>query len=204
MKKGRWSCKIDQLTLKKKNYYRVNGEIRATELRVIDSEGKMLGVLSRNEAIKKAQDAGVDLVEIAPKAVPPVAKIIELGKFRYTEEKKARAERKRAKTTEVKEVRFSPFIAHGDYQTRVRKIDGFLKNGHKVRVVVVFKGRHMGSRPRGYELMREVLTSLTYNVSIDMEPKFLGRHLAMIISPLKKKTAPPAQAGSVDNQGKNE
>lgn len=186
----------------KKNYYRINSEIRAPELRVIDQEGKMIAVMTKEEAMKKAREAGIDLIEIAPNASPPVAKIIELGKFRYIEEKKAREQKKKAKTAEMKEVRFSPFIAEGDYQTRIRKIDGYLKNGHKVRIVVVFKGRHMGNLPRGYELMREVRASLGYDVSIDMEPKLLGRHMAMIISPLKKrpKTSTISSHGEAKNQ----
>lgn len=171
----------------KKVHYRVNEQIRATELRVIDSGGKFVGLMNREDALMKAKNDGVDLVEIAPLAVPPVAKIIEIGKFRYTEEKKAREQKKKTKSVDLKEIRFSPFIAEGDYATRVRRIDSFLKSGHKVRVVIVFKGRHMDSRPRGYELMREVLNSISHEVTIDMEPKFLGRHLAMVISPLKSK-----------------
>lgn len=173
----------------KKIYNRINEQIRADKLRVIDSDGKFLGILSRNEALTKAKDLGVDLIEIAPKAVPPVAKAMEVGKYRYIEEKKLRDQKKKAKSVELKEIRFSPFIADGDYQTRIRRIDSFLKAGHKIRVVVVFKGRHMGSRNRGYELMREVLDSVGHEVTIDMEPKFLGRHLAMVVSPLKVKKA---------------
>ena len=156
-------------------------------MRVLGSDGTFIGVLSRDEAFAKAKDLGTDIVEIAPKAEPPVAKIIDFGKFLYTIEKKERLEKKKSKPLELKEVRFSPFIAKGDYDTRIRQIDRFLGGGHKVRVVIVFKGRHMGSRDRGYELLREVLDSLTSEVSIDMEPKFLGRHLAMVISPLKTK-----------------
>jgi translation initiation factor IF-3 len=170
----------------KKKRNRINEEIRAPELRVINDKGEMLGVMSSSDALAAAKKAGIDLIEIAPMAKPPVAKIIEYGKFKYIEEKKMREQKKKAKSAELKEVRLSPFIAEGDYMTRIRRMDRFLKGGHKVRVVVVFKGRHMGSRGRGYELMREVLDSLSHEVSIDMEPKFLGRHLAMVISPLKK------------------
>jgi translation initiation factor IF-3 len=172
--------------LKKPNW-RINNEIRANTLRVINAEGEFIGVMSREDALAEARKAGVDLVEIAPAAEPPVAKVIEFGKFKYIQEKKERAQKKKAKPADLKEVRLSPFIAEGDYKTRTRRIDAFLKNGHKVRVVVVFKGRHLGNRDRGYELMREILDSLISEVSIDMEPKFLGRHLAMVISPLKSK-----------------
>jgi len=173
--------------LNKKLHWRVNSEIRAGELRVLTSEGKMLGVFSRDEALEKAKEQGLDLIEIAPKAQPPVVKIMEIGKFLYIEEKKAREQKKKTKALELKEVRFSPFIAQGDFTTRIRRIDSFLKDGHKVRLVVVFKGRHSESRPKGYELLREVISTLSFNVSVDMEPKFLGRHLTMVVSPLKKR-----------------
>lgn len=173
--------------MKKKYNWRVNEEIRADSLRVIAGDGKLIGVLPKSEALAKAREMGSDLIEIAPNAVPPVAKIIELGKLRYIFEKKERADKKKSKPAELKEVRFSPFIAEGDYMTRIRKIDGYLKNKHKVRLVVVFKGRHMDSRGRGYELLREIRERLGYEVNIDMEPKFLGRHLAMVISPLNSK-----------------
>lgn len=175
--------------MSKKNHYRINEQIRAPELRVLDDTGKMLGLMSKDEALSKAKELGVDLIEIAPNAVPPVAKIIELGKFNYLEEKRLRQQKKKSKVADLKEVRFSPFIADGDYMTRIRKMDKFLLSGHKVRVVVVFKGRHMGSRDKGYDLMRKVLETLSHDVVVDMEPKFLGRHLAMVISPVKRKKA---------------
>jgi len=190
--------------LDKKNYYRINNEIKSSELRVIDENGKMIGIMPKDEALKKSQEMGLDLVEIAPKAVPPVAKIIEIGKFRYIEEKKAREQKKKAKLAELKEVRLSPFIAGGDYQTKVGKIDKFLKKGHKVKVVVVFKGRHMDSKSSGYALMKEILANLAHPVSIDMEPKFLGRHLAMVISPLKKKQNLELSGKNIYNQGRLE
>lgn len=169
---------------------------------MISSEGKMIGVMSRAEAIKKAQELGLDLIEIAPKAAPPVAKIIELGKFIYIEEKKAREQKKKAKALEVKEVRFSPFIAEGDFQTRIRRINEFLSDGHKVRIVIVFKGRHFDSKPRGYTLLRQITSSLSHEISVDMEPKFLGRHLAMVVSPLKKR--PKTSTISDDGKAKNQ
>ncbi len=173
--------------MKKKFNWRINEEIKAESLRVLGDDGKLIAVLTRDEALSKAREAGSDLIEIAPNASPPVAKIIELGKLKYIHEKKERADKKKSKPAELKEVRFSPFIAEGDYMTRIRKIDGYLKNKHKVRLVIVFKGRHMDSRGRGYELLREIRERLGYDVNIDMEPKFLGRHLAMVISPLNSK-----------------
>jgi len=136
--------------------------------------------------LEKAQESGLDLVEIAPNAKPPVVKIVELGKFRYEQEKKLKKEKKRAKGSELKEVRFSPFIANHDYATRMEKIKAFLDESNKVRVVVVFMGRQMNSKSFGYELIKRITDDLGERVAIDMEPKFIGRHLITTLSPLKK------------------
>lgn len=166
--------------------WRVNHQIRSPEVRVIGADGKQIGVLKISDALAKAQESGLDLVEIAPNAEPPVAKIIDLGKLRYQEEKKARKERAAAKGGETKEVRFSPFIADADYQTRFNKILEFLAEKNKVRVVVKFTGRQMGSRQFGYKLLERILAGLGENVNLDMKPKFIGRHLIMVISPINK------------------
>lgn len=155
-------------------------------MRVIGSDGKQEGVLNISTALQKAHEEGLDLVEIAPTAKPPVVKIVELGKFRYEQEKKLQKEKKKTKASELKEVRFSPFIAEHDYNTRIEKIKEFLGESNKVRLVVVFKGRQMGSRDFGYKLFKRVVESFGDTVAVDMEPKFIGRHLIMTISPLKK------------------
>lgn len=190
--------------MKKKLYWRTNEEIAASELRVIDKQGKQVGVISKSEALDLARKAGLDLVEIAPMAKPPVAQIVEFGKFRYKEEKKLRAQNKAAKAAELKEIRFSPFIAEGDYQTRFRRMSGFLNDGHKIRVVVVFKGRQMGSKKFGYGLMERVLNDLGDRVVVDMKPKFLGRHLAMVVSPLKKSKKAIEQEQKRNAESKNQ
>lgn len=171
-----------------KIHWRINEEIRARELRVIGPDGKQIDVLSREKALEKAKEMELDLIEIAPNANPPVAKITNFGKFRYAEEKKARQEKKKSKAAELKEIRFSPFIGEADYQTRIARIKEFLDDSSKVKIVIVFKGRQMGSSRFGYELLKKILKHFGENVVVDMEPKFLGRHLVMIISPLKKKS----------------
>lgn len=171
---------------RKKKYWLANNYIKVPELRVIGEKGKLIGVLPTQEALSKAKKAGLDLVVVARGAKPPVAKIIDLGKFRYQEEKKERDEKKRAKHSELKEIRFSPFIADNDYKVRLGRIDEFLAENHKIRVVVVFKGRQMGSKQFGYSLLQKILSQIEYPISIDMEPKFLGRHLVTVISPTKK------------------
>lgn len=152
-------------------------------MRVIDAKGKQIGVLSLSEALEKAKKAELDLVEIAPRAKPPVAKIIDFGKFKYQEEKKLRKQRKGVRGGELKEVRFSPFIGEADFDTRIERIKEFLEEKDKVKLVVKFKGRQMGSKQFGYEVLKRVLKQFEEKVSIDMEPKFLGRHLVMVISP---------------------
>jgi len=173
--------------LKATTYWQTNENIRASKLRVIDSSGNQLGVMSKADALKLKDKKGTDLVEIAPKANPPVAKLIDFGKFRYQEEKKAREQKKKTKAGEVKEIRFSPFIGEADYQTRMKRVRKLLDANNKIRAVVVFKGRQMNSKTFGYNLLSKITKELEGTISIDMEPKFLGRHLAMVISPLKKK-----------------
>ncbi|HJX59582.1 translation initiation factor IF-3 [Candidatus Woesebacteria bacterium RBG_19FT_COMBO_47_8] len=169
-------------------FWRVNEAIRVPEVRLIGSDGKQLGIIKTAEAIEKAKKAGLTLVEIAPKALPPVAKIVEFGKFRYQEEKKLRS-RTKTKGGDIKEVRFSPFIAENDYAFRLSRVKEFLSERNKVRLVVVFKGRQMGSKPFGFALLKRIVQELGDAISIDMEPKFLGKHLIMVISPTAKKIA---------------
>jgi translation initiation factor IF-3 len=152
-------------------------------VRVIGEGGKQVGVVTIKKALELANKAKLDLVEIAPKAKPPVAKITEFGKFKYEQEKKLRKEKKRSKPLDLKEVRLSPFIGEHDFNTRFERIKEFLQEKHKVRVVVKFKGRQMGSKKFGYDLMKKVLGKVDGKITVDMEPKFIGRHLTMVISP---------------------
>lgn len=163
--------------------WRTNERIFAPKLRVLAEDGKQIGILSKDEALLKAKELGLDLIEIAPKAKPAVAKIIEIGKFRYQEEKKFKKQKKASKASELKEVRFSPFIAENDFNTRLEKVKEFLAEKNKVKLVVVFKGRQLGSKSFGYNLLNKITLELKDGISVDMQPKFLGRHLVMIISP---------------------
>jgi translation initiation factor IF-3 len=144
--------------------------------------------MKTSEALKKAQKENLSLVEIAPQATPPVVKIVDYGKFRYQEEKKARKVQKGVKGGEVKEIRFSPFIAENDYRIRLGRVKEFLGEKNKVRLVVVFRGPQMRSKQFGYNLLGRIVKELGEQVAVDMQPKFLGKHLMMIISPTTKKT----------------
>jgi translation initiation factor IF-3 len=174
--------------LKKGNlFWRVNESIRAPEVRVIGYDGKQLGVMKIAEAIEKARKQGLTLVEVAPNAAPPVTKIVDFGKFRYQEEKKLRIQQKKTKGGELKEMRFSPFIAENDYQIRLNRVRKFLSDKNKVRLVVVFKRPQLGSKRFGYNLLKRIIDEFGESISIDMEPKFLGKLLIMVISPTNKK-----------------
>ena len=170
--------------------WRINQNIYANELRVIGEDGKQLGVLSKSEALAKAEEAGLDLVEIAPTAKPPVAKIIDFAKFRYQEEKKAReAKLKERRGSELKEIWFTPFMADNDYQVRLERVKEFLADGNKVRIAVRFKGRQMGSKQFGYQVAERIVKDTKANAVVDQEPKFIGRQLLMGLSPFKKSVA---------------
>lgn len=156
------------------------------EVRLIDAAGKQIGVVKTGEALERAKKEGLTLVEIAPMAKPPVAKIVEFSKFKYQEEKRARAIAKKQKGGELKEIRFSPFIAEGDYQTRLKRVKEFLAEKNKVKIVVIFMGRQMGSKPMGYRLLERINQDLGEGTAVDMQPKFLGRYLITIISPCQK------------------
>ena len=175
--------------------YRINNQIRSSELRVIAADGKQIGVMSLSDALNKAHDEELDLIEIAPMAKPPVAKLMELGKFKYEEEKKLQKEKRKAKQGDIKEIRFSPFIAQHDFDTRIERIKEFLAENNKIRLVVNFTYRQLGSKQFAYEVLNRVLDNFKDQVVTDMEPKFLGKNLVMVISPTKKKlsTATPTE-----------
>lgn len=153
---------------------------------MIGPDGRQLGVFSLKEALEKAREAELDIVEIAPHAQPPVAKIIEFAKFRYHEEKKEReARRKEKRGTEIKEIWLTPFMAENDYLVKVGKIKEFLGEGHKVRIAVRFKGRQMGHREFGYQVVKKLEKDIKEEGKIEQQPKFLGRQLVTTLTPIK-------------------
>lgn len=188
---------------KNKLFWRSDYQIRALKLRVVGADGKLIGEMTKEDAIKKAKEAGLTLVEIAPNATPPVAKIVDFGKFRYAEEKKAKAQAKGVKGGEVKEVRFSPFIGENDFATRIKRIKEFFAEKNKVRVVIVFTGPQMRVKHTGYEVINKVKAEFGESVQTDMEPKFLGKHLVTVISPTTKKVAKLVQEDKKNEQTEN-
>lgn len=166
----------------KKEFYRRNFQIRAPQVRVIDDEGKQIGVLSISEAQKKAQEAELDLVEIAPHAQPPVVKIIDFSKFLYQLKKKKQEEKKGAKTSETKQIRFGPFIGEHDLDIKIKKAKEFLSDGDKVKFAVRFTGRQMGHQEIGRGKLDMVIEKLGELAKIEREAHMEGRQMIMLVS----------------------
>lgn len=173
--------------------YRINERIFAQSLRVLDNENKQVGVLSKQEALAKARELEVDLVEIAPTATPPVAKLIDYKKFLYQQEKKHREEKKKAKVSETKEVRLGPFMGAADLEVMRLRAEGFLKEGNKVRLVLKFKGRQIIHPEFGFEIEKKVIAGLSHLSKVEREPKLEGKQLIAIISPGKEKEEQPVK-----------
>ena len=166
-----------------RRFYRINERIFASTLRVLDPEGKQIGVLPRFEALKKAKEMGVDLVEIAPMASPPVVKIINFKKFLYQESKRKNEEKKRSKVSETKEIRLGPFMNDHDLKTMIRRGTGFLDDNDKVRLIVKFMGRQIAHPEFGQETMQKVIAALSGISKLERDPHFEGKQLIAILSP---------------------
>lgn len=170
-----------------RKFYRTNERIFASTLRVLDSEGKQIGVLSKFEALKKARDEGIDLVEIAPMAKPPVAKIIDFKKFLYQEAKKKREEKKKAKVSETKEVRLGPFMSDNDLQVMIRRGREFITDGNKVKLVLKFRGRQITHPEFGKNIIAKVVSSLSDVSKVERDPHFEGNQLIALLTLERKK-----------------
>jgi len=151
-------------------------------LRVIDQAGNQIGVLSRQEALNAARDAELDLVEISPEANPAVAKIIDWGKYQYQKTKEQQKARSRNKANELKQMRLGLKIGDNDFDIKLRKVRKFLESGHKVRIVIVFKGREMAHKEIGFEMMnKKIIPSFDSEVIIEQQPQMAGRNLSIVV-----------------------
>ena len=160
---------------------RINGEIRARELRVIGASGEQLGIMSKFDALDAARDAGLDLVEISPQATPPVAKIVDWGKYQYQKMKEQQRNKKSAVRSEIKQMRIGLKIGQGDLDIKLRKIRGFLSNGDKVKIQIIFRGREMAHPEIGHALLDRVLESLSDVATADQRPLMAGKNLSVMI-----------------------
>ena len=162
---------------------RINDAIRAREVMLIGEDGAKIGVTARFDAIAKAQEAGLDLVEIAPNAEPPVCKILDYGKFKYQEQKKAAEARKKQKVIEIKEIKMRPNIDDHDYDVKMRSIRRFFEEGDKVKVTLRFRGREMAHLELGMQLLRRVEGELVDVSKVEYSPRLEGRQMIMVLAP---------------------
>ncbi len=194
-----------------RNLPKINDRIRANQVRLIDQDENMLGVVDKTEGIRLAQEAGLDLVEVSPNSDPPVCRILDFGKYRYEQSKKERANRAKTKTVETKEVRLgrSMKIDPHDVQIRVNQARKFLLEGHKVLIVQNFRGREMMHKERGSVRMKEIIDKLSDVSKVETPPKFAGRRQTMVLGPDKLKiksyldsqlAAEKAQQVEIDSQ----
>jgi len=163
---------------------KANERIRASEVQVISSDGKNLGTLTTQEAIRIAKQEGLDLIEISPNANPPVCKIIDIGKYKYDQQKKAHKTKKKQRTMNLKEIKLRPVTEIHDYNFKIKNSQRFLTKGDKVKFTVQFKGREMQHTNLGFDLMKRIINDTASLGKIEVEPKFEGKQIVMIIQPL--------------------
>lgn len=160
---------------------RLNEAIRADVLRVIDQYGKPIGVVSKQEALQMAKDAELDLVEVSPDANPPVAKIIDWGKYNYQKIKQLQKSKRKIKTSELRQMRFGLKISDHDIAVKLKKVNSFLANGDKVRLVVIYRGREMAHQEIGHKLINKLLSELGDGIATDQSPYMAGKQLSIVI-----------------------
>jgi translation initiation factor IF-3 len=162
---------------------RINEQIRVREVRLIDQDGQNCGVVATYEARIRAEDAGLDLVEISQDASPPVCKILDYGKFKYQEQKKAAEARKNQKVVEIKEIKLRPGIDDHDYDVKMRSMKRFFEEGDKVKVTLRFRGREMAHTELGMDVLKRVKADTEQIAKVESEPRFEGRQMVMVLAP---------------------
>jgi translation initiation factor IF-3 len=162
---------------------RVNDEIRVPIVRLIDSNGEMQGVISTREAIQRAYAVGLDLVEISPNAEPPVAKILDFGKFKYEQQKKRNEAKKKQKVIEIKEIKVRPNIDENDYQVKLRAMKAFIGEGDKVKVTLRFRGREMAHQDIGVRVLERIRADMDPHTKVEQMPRMENRQMVMVLTP---------------------
>jgi translation initiation factor IF-3 len=162
---------------------RINTEIASLKVRLVDERGEMIGVVSRNDALARATEAGLDLVEVAANADPPVCKILDFGKFKYEEQKRKNEARKKQKVIEVKEIKLRPSIDDHDYDVKMRSMNKFLEEGDKVKVTMRFRGRELAHQEIGMDVLMRVRNELETLSKVEQHPRMEGRQMTMVLSP---------------------
>jgi translation initiation factor IF-3 len=172
-------------TTTREEEYRINRMIEAHEVRLVDANGGMVGVVPIREALERADEAGLDLVEVSPTASPPVCKILDYGKFKYESQKKAAQARKRQRVIEVKEIKMRPGIDDNDYGIKMKKVREFLDEGDKVKVTMRFRGREMAHQEIAVGILNKVREQMADLAKVEQFPKLEGRQMVMVMAPLK-------------------
>jgi translation initiation factor IF-3 len=165
---------------------RKNQEIRVPKVRVIGADGQQVGVLTRDEALRMAQESELDLVEIVPNSDPPVCRIMDFGKYRFELQKKASLAKKKTRQQEIKELKFRPTTDDGDYAIKLRNLKRFIAEGDKVKITIRFKGREMAHTELGLQMAQRIEADIKEEVTIEQMPRMEGRQLFMMVSPKKK------------------
>lgn len=173
--------------------HRINNEITAKEVRVIDSDGTMLGIMGIRDALKIAEEREIDLVEIAPQANPPVCKLIDYGKFAYELQKKEKQIKKSSAASQMKEIRFKSRTAAHDFNFKLKHARAFIEDGNKVKATVIFRGREIAHTDIGKELLEKFIEEMSDIAKVDSPLKFEGKNLSVILSPAKTKKAKPSK-----------
>jgi translation initiation factor IF-3 len=176
---------------------RVNHRIRVPEVRLVGQEGEQLGIVAIEDAMRMAQDAGVDLVEVAAAARPPVCKLMDYGKYKYLQKKKANEAKRSSSQVEVKEVKFRPKTDDHDFETKINQARRFLLDGDRVKMTVMFRGREMAYAKREQERLMEIATILADIAQVDVLPKVEGRNMSMMLNPKRGGPAAPVGAPAV-------
>ena len=167
--------------------HRINGEVTAREVRLIGTDGEIIGIMSGREALKMAEEADTDLVESSPNATPPVCRLMDYGKFKYQEQKKAAEARAKQKIIQVKEIKLRPGTDENDYQVKMRNIKRFIEDGDKVKVTLRFRGREMAHQEIGMRQLERIREELAEMVQVESMPKLEGRQMVMMLAPARKK-----------------
>lgn len=187
MKLRRWVAsnrRIKEIAARREN--RVNRDIQAPQVRLIDAEGQQVGVVSIRTALDAAAEAGLDLVEISPNVEPPVCRVMDYGRFKFDLNKKANLAKKKQKQVQIKEIKFRPGTEDGDYQVKLRSLTKFLENGDKTKITLRFRGREMAHRDLGAQLLKRVESDLSELGVVEQYPKMEGRQMVMVMAPRKR------------------
>ena len=182
---------------------RINDEIRVREVRVTGADGEQLGIMQTRDALRLAEDQHLDLVEVAPKARPPVCRIMDFGKYRYEQQKRDKEARKKQKVITIKEVKLRPNIEQHDFEVKLKSAQRFIEEGNKVKVTIMFRGRELSHPELGSEILNKMSAALGDTVTVERSAKLEGKNMTMILSPKAQKSKKNIKGGVESAQSKD-